>query len=132
MLPGAPPPEAAITFAIPFYTGGEYLRCAVESVLRQTRPDWELLVCDDAGPEPGTEALLRSFADARVRYVRNEANLGMIGNWNQCLDLARTDLVTLLHADDALLPGYADLMVKAAAGHPRAAAFFCAARIIDA
>src|SRR5437016_5010424 len=48
-------PEAAepLTVAIPFYKGQDYLRRAIESVLRQSSPDWRLVVCDD-GPEPGT------------------------------------------------------------------------------
>src|SRR5262249_34364804 len=61
----------------------------------------------------------------------NDANLGMVGNWNRCLDLAETDLVTLLHADDELRPDYTDVMLQAAQAHPEAAAFFCQADIID-
>jgi hypothetical protein len=55
----------------------------------------------------------------------------MVGNWNRCLDLAETDLVTLLHADDELLDNYCGLMAAAGERFPDAAAFFCGARIID-
>src|SRR5204862_858830 len=90
-----------------------------------------LVVCDD-GPEPGTAELVASFPDPRVRYVRNERNLGMAGNWNRCLDVAETDLVNLLHNDDELLPNYVEVMLGAAQEHPEAAAFFCQAKVIDA
>lgn len=120
-----------ITIAIPFYKGHAYLRAAIESVRRQSTPAWQLVVCDD-GPESGTEALVASFADPRIRYVRNEQNLGMAGNWNRCLDVAETDLVNLLHADDELLPNYVEVMLRAGRDYPEAAAFFCKAKVIDA
>jgi glycosyltransferase involved in cell wall biosynthesis len=109
-----------------------YLKRAVDSVLRQTDPRWGLLVCDDAGPDGGVADLLAGYGDPRVRYHRNPTNLGMAGNWNRCLDLADADLVVLLHQDDELLENYVALMLAAAEAHPKAAAFFCPARVIDA
>src|SRR5689334_13554042 len=102
--------EALLTIAIPFHSGRDYLRQAIDSVLGQTCPNWELLICDDHSREPDIDTLIASYADARFRYVRNSSKLGMAGNWNRCLDLARTDLVTLLHADDELRENYCALM----------------------
>jgi glycosyltransferase involved in cell wall biosynthesis len=124
--------DTEITFAIPFHRGLDYLREAVESVLAQEHAGWRLLICDDSGdPESGARELVDSYADPRIRYHGNAQNLGMVACWNFCLDLAESDLVTLLHADDALLPNYAGLMGEQATRHPGAAAFFCAARIVD-
>jgi glycosyltransferase involved in cell wall biosynthesis len=120
-----------LAIAIPFYKGHTYLRAAIESVLRQTSPHWRLLVCDD-GPEAGTAELVASFGDHRLRYLRNDRNLGMAGNWNRCLDAADTDLVNLLHNDDELLGNYVEVMSKAGQEYPEVAAFFCKAKIIDA
>ncbi|HJZ91119.1 MAG TPA: glycosyltransferase family 2 protein [Gemmataceae bacterium] len=125
--PGAEP----LTVAIPFYKGHDYLRRAIESVRRQSTPDWRLVVCDD-GPEPGTADLVASFDDQRMRHLRNERNLGMAGNWNRCLAAADTDLVNLLHNDDELLPNYVELMLRAGREYPDAAAVFCRAKVIDA
>src|SRR5262245_39649307 len=121
----------ALTFAIPFYSGIRFLPDALKSVLAQRDPNWRALVCDD-GEVPGVEDLVRSFGDPRIRYYKNEANLGMARNWNRCIDLAETDLVTLLHEDDLLLPGYCGIMRRAAAEHPDATAFYCQAHIIGA
>src|SRR5262245_51972717 len=120
-----------LTVAIPFYKGHEYLRRAIESVRRQSSPDYRLVVCDD-GPEPGTADLVASFGDPRMRYLRNERNLGMAGNWNRCLAAADTDLVNLLHNDDELLPNYVEVMLRAGREYPDAAAFYCRAKVIDA
>lgn len=122
---------AGLTFAIPFYSGRELLERAIQSVVAQTNSDWRLIVCDDHSSEMGIAGLCRSFADARITYCRNERNLGMAGNWNRCLDLAATSLVTLLHADDELLPEYCARMLAAAVEFPRAVAFYCRARVID-
>src|SRR5262249_53249949 len=81
---------------------------------------------------PGTAELVASFADPRIRYLRNEHNLGMAGNWNRCLEVAETDLVNLLHNDDELLPNYVEVMLAAGQQFPDASAFFCRARVIDA
>lgn len=126
-----PDPDAEpLTVAIPFYKGHAYLRAAIESVLRQTSPAWRLIVCDD-GPEPSTREVVELFGDARIRYLKNDRNLGMAGNWNRCLDAADTDLVNLLHNDDELLPNYVELMLRARREYPDAVAFFCRAKIIN-
>jgi len=124
--------EARLSFAIPFHRGLDYLRIAIDSVVAQSRSDWQLLVCDDGRVEDGAEALVTGYADARIRYLANAENLGMVGNWNRCLDESSTDLVTLLHADDRVLPDYAQLMLDLADAYPDAAACFCGASIIDA
>ena len=121
--------EPAITFAIPYYSGIEYLRAAIASVQAQTRDDWECIVVDDAGPESAAAAVL-ALDDPRVRYERNPENLGLGGNWNRCLALATAPLVTLLHADDELRPGYADAVIRAHAAHPDALAVYTRAEVI--
>lgn len=121
-----------VTIAIPFHRGRDYLRAAIESVLAQQSPDWRLLLVDDSGSGDAGEQEVAAFDDSRLTYHRNPGNLGMVASWNRCLDLAESDLVTLLHADDRLEPGYVALMQQLARRHRDAAAFFCGAHIIDA
>jgi glycosyltransferase involved in cell wall biosynthesis len=119
------------TVAIPFLRGLDYLREAIASVRAQRRPDWRCLVLDE-GEEPGTGALVASFADPRVAHAANASRLGIVGNWNHGLDLAGTELVTLLHADDALAPDYLDVVAALADARPHAVAVACDADIVDA
>jgi glycosyltransferase involved in cell wall biosynthesis len=121
-----------VTIAIPFHRGRAYLRAAIESVLGQQDQAWRLLVVDDSAGAEGAFEVVAEIGDPRIVLHRNPQNLGMVANWNRCLDLAESDLVTLLHADDRLLPNYVGLMRGLAVRHRDAAAFFCAARIIDA
>lgn len=119
-----------ITFAMPFYRGLDHLQTAIASLLAQTVSDWEAIVVDDAGPE-SAEAMVTRFNDPRIRYVRNDTNLGLAGNWNTALSLATTELVTIFHCDDELEPHYAATMIELMARHPRAVAGHCRVRLID-
>ena len=121
-----------LTYAIPFYRDVAYLQAALDSVVAQTDPRWRAVVIDDAGPEPEAGELVERCRDERITYVRNDENLGLAGNWNRCLDVTTTALVTILHADDALEPGYGEAVVAAHNRHPGAVAVHTRARIIGA
>jgi glycosyltransferase involved in cell wall biosynthesis len=120
-----------LSIAIPFYRRRDYLELAVASALAQSEIS-EISVIDDGGIEQGVEAWLDQVGDPRVTYLRNPENLGMVPTWNACLERSAGELVTLLHADDQLLPNYAALMLELAAAYRDAAAFCCDAKIIDA
>lgn len=117
--------------AVPFYRGKALLKKCLESVFSQTDPLWTLTVFDDGGLESGVEELVRSFGDPRLKYVRNPTNLGLAGNWNRGLREATGDLVTLLHADDELLPSYVAVLRKRAAEFPEASFIFCRSQTIN-
>ena len=125
-------PAPRITYAIPFYSGRELLKRTIASVLAQPGDAWSAFVCDNASPEPGLEELVKAEGQGRIGYVRNAENVGMAGNFNRCIDLAETDLVTLLHGDDELEPAYTETMLAAADRHPTAVAVYCRVKIIDA
>lgn len=121
--------QPVITFAIPFYSGLEYLEKAIASVLAQTDDAWHCVVCDDSDGA-GVEAVVERAGRDRVVYSKNATNLGMSANFNRCLEIAETDHVTVLHADDELEPSYVATFRAAFAIHPRAVAFFCPVQII--
>ncbi len=126
------PDAARITFAIPFHRGLAYLREALESVRAQQVAGWRCFVLDDRGEGGGVAELVAGFGDPRIAYHANAATLGITANWNRCLDLAETEFVTLLHADDRLRPEYAERMLALADAHPDAVAVCCDAEIVDA
>lgn len=115
---------------MPYYSGPDRLEAALESLRAQTVTDWEAIVVDDAGPE-SAEALVARVGDRRIRYVRNDNNLGLAGNWNKALSLATTDLVTIFHCDDELEPRYAATMIALMDRHPQAVAGHCRVKLID-
>lgn len=92
-----------ISVCLDSYNYGRFLPEAIESVLRQTRADFELIINDDCSPDDSFE-IAREYArrDARVRAYRNDRNLGMVGNRNVCLARAAGEYVKPLHSDDFL------------------------------
>jgi glycosyltransferase involved in cell wall biosynthesis len=123
---------APLSLAIPYHSGLDYLDEALASVRAQEDPDWTLVVVDDSPDKRGARERVEGLGDPRVRYLANPGTLGMVACWNRCLEAAGGELVTLLHADDRLLPGYVGSMKARAAAHPDAVALFCAAKTIDA
>ena len=97
----------SISLIMPVYdTQRDYLLKAVESVLNQYYPDWELCICDDASPSPHIRPLLKELAakDSRIRITFSEHNGGIAVASNQALALASGEYVGLLDHDDELTP----------------------------
>ncbi|MBI3245238.1 MAG: glycosyltransferase [Deltaproteobacteria bacterium] len=94
---------ARVSVCIPTYNGAAFIAEALSSVLAQSFTDFELLVVDD-GSNDGTLEILRSFTDERLHIHQNERRLGIPGNWNRCVALARGEYLTIFHQDDMMLP----------------------------
>lgn len=65
----------SVTVVLATYNGPDALRAAIRSVLRQTRPDWRLMVIGDRC-EPPTEEAVRSVQDARISYINLPVRFG--------------------------------------------------------
>ena len=118
---------------IPFFSNLDYLRLAVQSLVDQIDPVWTAIVVDDASPEAGAERVVAALGDSRIRYVRNERNLGVAANFNRCLELAGLDseIVTVFHADDQLEPGYVAAVRAAHLAFPNATCVAPQVTVID-
>lgn len=98
-----------ISIAIPTYKRKDFLLEAIKSALNQKDfNDYEILIVDN-NPERGceTEEMMKVFANSsKIRYYKNLENIGMFGNWNRCITLAKGTYVTILNDDDYLLNNY--------------------------
>ncbi len=110
-----------VTVVIPVYNRPQYVREAIESILRQTYSDFELLVIDD-GSSDGTGEVVRSYANDRVRLVRHERNLGIPRTRNDGVRLARSEYVAFLDSDDVADPMRLERQVAFLDSHPDYAA----------
>jgi glycosyltransferase involved in cell wall biosynthesis len=120
--------EDSLTIAIPVYNRSAYIREALESVLQQ-ETQTRILVLDNDSTQFDFAALVRSYASPRIRYIRNEVNVGMAGNWNRCIDACETPFLALVHDDDKLEADYATKVVKRLDNG--VAAVFCRCGLID-
>lgn len=101
-----------VSIGLPIYNGENYLEEAVDSILAQTFTDFELIITDNASTDR-TESLCRAYAarDPRVRYYRNETNLGAAPNYNLAFQLARGEYFRWQAHDDRLAPTYLEQCV---------------------
>lgn len=100
-----------VSVCIPVYNGENYLIDCIKSALAQNYSNFELLIVDNCSTDR-TAAIVNDLNDSRVRYVRNETNIGSIGNFNKCIELAKGKYCLLLPHDDLLLPGSIVKFVK--------------------
>ncbi len=83
----------------------EYLRHAVETVLRQESGDWEVVIADNCSDQD-VAGYAHSLSDQRVKYIRTSRFVPVTDNWNNALANSSGDYVLMLGDDDGLLPGY--------------------------
>lgn len=119
-----------VSVCIPTYNSDRFLGETIRSVLDQRFTDFELVVCDNASTD-GTPELCAQFSDPRLRYVRFDELVGQAANWNRCLELARAELIILLHGDDLLTPDYLERAVAEMDRHPDVSLLFCCAQHVD-
>ncbi|MET9199012.1 glycosyltransferase family 2 protein [Gordonia sp. NPDC003585] len=120
-----------IDVMMPFYGDVAQFRQAVTSVLAQHNPDLVLTVVDDCYPDDAPREWLLGLDDPRVRYLRNETNLGVNGNFRRCVDLVEHEYFVVMGCDDVMLPGYLGSVRALAAGNPDAAVIAPGVEVID-
>jgi GT2 family glycosyltransferase len=101
-----------------------FLRAAIQSVLDQLYPSWELCIADDASSDPAVRALLAELRDPRIRVVGRQERGGIAAASNTALDLVRTEWVALLDHDDLLAPHALYMVAAEIDAHPDAAMIF--------
>jgi GT2 family glycosyltransferase len=94
-----------ISIVMPAYNSPpQYLEKAIQSVLSQYYPDWELCICDDASPEPHVREILERYAagDRRIKVHYLEKNRGISAASNHAMAMATGEFVGFLDHDDEL------------------------------
>jgi hypothetical protein len=122
-----------VTIGMTLYNVERYLPLALDSVLAQDYPDFEIVACDNASTDRTWEIVSdRAARDSRLRIYRNESNLGMSANFRRVVELARGELFHLHAHDDLAAPGLLTACVAAldAAG-PEAVVAYPLTRLID-
>jgi len=96
-----------VSIGLPVCNGEPYLRETLESLLAQTFTDFELVVSDNASTDQ-TEQICRKYTakDKRIRYFRNETNLGAAENHNRVFRLSRGEYFKWAAADDVCAPEF--------------------------
>ena len=114
-----------VSVLMPVYkTNESYLREAIESILNQSFSDFEFLILDDC-PTDSREAVVKSYADNRIKYFKNEQNLGITPSRNKLIDLAQGEYLAVFDHDDISLPERLAKQVAYLDEHPEVGVVGC-------
>ena len=110
-----------MSVGLPVYDGEAFLEQTLADWRGQTFDDFELVAVDNASTDRTAEILGdAAAADARIRVVRNDDNIGALPNANRAFDLARAPLYALSAHDDRHAPDFLERLVAALDADPGA------------
>ncbi|MEB3218350.1 MAG: glycosyltransferase family 2 protein [Nostocales cyanobacterium 94392] len=123
--------QPLVSVIIPTYNRPDYLKLALTSAVQQTYQDIEIIVSDNCSPQ-NPQSIVESFADSRIRFFRNESNLGMFANTINAFKKARGKYVASLLDDDMWEKDFLAKLVPALEANDDLALAFCDHYVIKA
>ena len=94
-----------ITVVIPTYNKAAYISQTIESVLRQTYQDFEIIIIDDCSKDD-TELVVQKYLSDKIHYFKHTRNWGPGATFNDGIEKSNTEYITLIASDDVLLPNH--------------------------
>ena len=92
-----------VTILLPAYNAALYLRDSLDSIMRQAFKDFDVLLIDDGSMDDTSKiAIEYSNIDRRIKYSKNEKNIGLIKTLNKGLSLAKGEYIVRMDADDIM------------------------------
>lgn len=119
-----------LTVGIPTRNRSRLVTSLVHACLRQTEPIFEIVVSDNASDDD-TIARLAEFNHPSLIVIRQAENIGMVGNWNACLESSSGDWFILLSDDDQVDPDFHEHAQRAIDSHRSADLLIMRCRIRD-
>ncbi|MFP3867794.1 MAG: glycosyltransferase family 2 protein [Desulfobacteraceae bacterium] len=121
-----------VSIGLPVYNGARWLKEALDSFLAQTFEDFELIISDNASTDK-TPEICRAYAarDARIRYYRNEKNLGAAENYNRVFHLSTGEYFKWAADDDWCAPNCLEQCVEVLDSKPEVVLCYTKTTVID-
>lgn len=112
-----------VSIILPAYNAEDTIQCAIQSIMRQTYKDYEVVAIDD-GSSDKTFSILAAYQlkHSNIRLVKNDNNMGLIKTLNLGLDLAQGEYVVRMDADDVMEPNRLALQTTFMEAHPECVA----------
>lgn len=119
-----------VSICIPTYNRESYIIDAVRCSLNQTYKNIEVIVSDNKSQD-GTVEMLKEIKDSRLKIYVQKDNIGMVRNWNFCLDKARGKYIKILASDDTIFPNCIEKQVDFLEKHPTTTLVSCKRQFIN-
>lgn len=100
-----------VSIIMPSWNTGKFISESIKSVIAQTYENWELLIVDDCSTDD-TDDVVNSFNDTRIRYFKNDKNIGAALTRNKAIREARGDWIAFLDSDDLWSPEKLEKQIK--------------------
>ncbi|MGZ3920773.1 MAG: glycosyltransferase [Bacteroidia bacterium] len=100
-----------ISVLFPVYNGERFLRDAIQSILDQSYKNFEFIIIND-GSTDSSEQIILSFSDERIKYIKNERNLGLIATLNKGIEIASCKYIARMDQDDIAFPTRFETQLK--------------------
>lgn len=91
-----------VSIIVPVFNMGQFLNRAIDSFLMQTEIDFEVIISDNHSTDR-TREIVQQYSDKRIKYYRNESNIGFINNFNAGLKHAQGKYVTMISCDEFMV-----------------------------
>jgi glycosyltransferase involved in cell wall biosynthesis len=122
-----------VSVIVPSYNHARFLHRRVQSILRQTFQDFELILLDDGSTDESRTILSEYASDPRVRLELNEVNSGgAFRQWNRGVSLAKGKYVWIAESDDAAEPHLLQYLVPVLEDNPSVTFAYCRSQCISA
>lgn len=126
------PDSNLVSVLLPVFNGAAYLPQALESVLKQSWKNFELLVADDGSVDDSWQIIQKYAAcDSRIVAWQNPARLGLFGNYNETIRRARGEFLKPFAQDDLLEPQCLEILMNALLSHQNVSLVSAARKIVD-
>ncbi len=102
-----------ISVCVPVYNGERYLKACLDSIITQTFSNYEVIICDDGSIDKSI-SICEEYAKkySTIKFTKNERNLGLVGNWNKCVETATGTWIKFLFQDDLMNSNCLEKMAK--------------------
>ncbi len=120
-----------ISVCLAMYDGERYIASQIRSILDQLGPSDELVVVDDCSRDASVQ-IVNAFDDPRIRLIRNDTNLGVLGTFERALRAAAGDLLFLSDQDDIWRSDKVEHVISVFASDPAITLVVSDAQVIDA
>jgi len=119
-----------VTVLMAAYNTEKYISLAVQSILNQTYPNFELLIIDDCSTD-NTLDEIKKFEDSRIRLLQNEHNEGVVMTRNRALEEAKGAFIAIMDSDDIAVQDRLESLLNEFEAHPEYALIGGHADLID-
>lgn len=105
--------KGLVSIITPMYKGAAFVGETIESVLKQTYPNWEMIIVDDCSPDDGAGInVVKQYKDSRIKLIESKVNKGSSGARNIALREAKGQYIAFLDSDDLWPEDYLESQVK--------------------